>query len=120
MAIGPDPKKSDGKGGVGTVACGEQFVTVAQGSGVEFDALVGGREWVNILRWNRDVVEEGRARLLLVAVVVASGYPPLVTPPHVNAAPVDLVASRVRGDGREHLNTDASSREDNVRVGLIV
>src|SRR5690554_376298 len=100
--------------------CGSKFSCIALGGCVEVKALVGRRERMDVALGEVQGVQQGLARLLLIAVGVAIRHPALVTPPEMHPRPVDVCTVRGGGDGREDADSDAPTGENDVHRTLAV
>ena len=69
---------------------------------------------------HRDVVEERRTRLPLVAIVVVLRDEPLVAPPEVHLRPVDAVACGRAVDRLEHRDAHRPAGQSDVRFAEVV
>ena len=83
---------------------------------LEVEPFVGGRKRVHIGGRNREVVDEGIASLLIVAVGMASSDPALIAPPQVHATPIECVSIGVFRHGFEHLDAHTATGQHHVCV----
>jgi len=108
MAVRADAEEEDVEDGVA------ELLGVGVGGRLDRRVLARRRERVHVLGREGELVEEGVARLGLVAVGVTAGEVPLVSPPDLDARPVDPVARGVRRDRAEHGDPHRAAGESDV------
>ncbi len=122
MPIGADSEK--GHVEVGNLGAfgrrGRKLCAVEHGCRIEIVDRVGRGTPVDVLRAQRNVIEQRRPGLGVVPFGVASRQPPLVAPPQDDARPVDAVSCGRRVDRLEHADSHSAAGEYDVDLGLLV
>ena len=111
VAVRADAEEAEIEGGPRSlfVAKAGELCGVRLRSSIHVGDFTHGRQGVDVLPWDVDVIDERGMRTDVVALGVPGGQETLVAPPQMNRRPVDVRAPRMRTRRAEYSGADGAA-----------